>query len=96
MTTIKVDELGNRWLYESIIMRLKIDYSVLKVKNELIKRVVKNVLVREGSGRDVIISFSSKVELLSKMPLLKAWFHDWCEYITEWRSGMYLQQERFV
>ncbi|KAL7248666.1 hypothetical protein ACSBR2_003418 [Camellia fascicularis] len=56
------------------------------VKNELMKREVKNVLVREESGGDAIISFSSKEELLSKMTLLKSWFHDWCEYITEWRT----------
>ncbi|KAL7265657.1 hypothetical protein ACSBR1_003444 [Camellia fascicularis] len=86
LTTIKVDELENGWLYESMVMRLKADYSIQQVKNELMKREVKNVLVREESGGDAIISFSSKEELLSKMTLLKSWFHDWCEYIIEWRT----------
>ncbi|KAL7215492.1 hypothetical protein ACSBR1_027624 [Camellia fascicularis] len=94
--TIKVDELGNGWLYESLIMRLKIDYSVLNVQNELIKRRVQNVLVRVGGGRDVIISFNSKDDMLSHMSQLKDWFHDWCEYITKWRPGMFLHQERYV
>ncbi|CAL5382247.1 unnamed protein product [Camellia sinensis] len=63
LTTIKVDELGNLWLYENMIMRLKVAYFVQQVKNELIKKWVNNVLVREGCGRDAIISFSSKEEI---------------------------------
>ena len=50
LTTIRVDELGNGWLYESMIMRLKVHYSIQQVKNELIQRGVKNVFVREGGG----------------------------------------------
>ncbi|KAL7198613.1 hypothetical protein ACSBR2_020998 [Camellia fascicularis] len=37
-TTIRVEERGNGWLFESMIMRLKTDYSVQEVKNELKKR----------------------------------------------------------
>ncbi|KAL7175568.1 hypothetical protein ACSBR2_029214 [Camellia fascicularis] len=96
VTTIKVDEIGNGWLYESMIMRLKTPYSVLQVRKEIINKGAKNILVRKRGGRDAIISFSSKEEMVSKMTLFKSWIHDWCEYITEWRSGMYLQQERCV
>ncbi|KAL7175559.1 hypothetical protein ACSBR2_029205 [Camellia fascicularis] len=96
VTTIKVDEIRNGWLYESMIMRLKTPYSVLQVRKEIINKGAKNILVRERGGRDAIISFSSKEEMVSKMTLFKSWIHDWCEYITEWRSGMYLQQERCV
>ncbi|KAL7226456.1 hypothetical protein ACSBR1_021536 [Camellia fascicularis] len=95
-TTIRVEERGNGWLFESMIMRLKTDYSVQEVKNELKKRGMLSVLVREGRGRDAIISFNTREDLLNKKSLLKVWFHDWCEYITECRSGMHLQQERYV
>ncbi|KAL7200744.1 hypothetical protein ACSBR1_032636 [Camellia fascicularis] len=56
----------------------------------------KDILVREGGGGDVIISFNSKEAKASNIILLKSWSNDWCEYITEWRPGMYLQQERCV
>ncbi|THG03719.1 hypothetical protein TEA_009088 [Camellia sinensis var. sinensis] len=96
MTTIKVEETGNEWLYESIILRLKTPYSAMQVRKELMNKGEKDILVWEGGGRDVIISFKSKEEMMSKVILLKSWFTDWCEYITEWRTEMYLQQERCV
>ncbi|KAL7201359.1 hypothetical protein ACSBR1_033122 [Camellia fascicularis] len=34
-TTIKVEEVGNGWLYESLIMRLKMDYSVLSLCSKI-------------------------------------------------------------
>ncbi|KAL7251903.1 hypothetical protein ACSBR1_013703 [Camellia fascicularis] len=95
-TTIKVEEIGNGWLFENLIMRLKTEYSIQEVKNELKKRGMLSVLVREGSGRDAIISFNSREDLLKEKSQLEVWFHDWCEYITEWHSGMHLQQERYV
>ncbi|KAL7177659.1 hypothetical protein ACSBR2_030924 [Camellia fascicularis] len=94
--TIKVAEIGNGWLYESLIMRLKMGHSILQVKNELTKRGEQNVIVREGGGRDVLLSFHNKDELQNKKPLFLDWFQEWSEYITEWRSGMHLQQERHV
>ncbi|KAL7190512.1 hypothetical protein ACSBR2_022735 [Camellia fascicularis] len=94
--TIRVEELGNGWLFESMILRLKLNYSVLEVRKELKTRGMLNVLVREGGGRDVILTFNSMDELLSKKASVIEWFHEWCEYITEWRSGMHLQQERHV
>ncbi|CAL5415164.1 unnamed protein product [Camellia sinensis] len=94
--TIRVAEIGNGWLHESLIMRLKMGHSILQVKNELTKRGEQNVMVREGGGRDVLLSFPNKEELQSKKPLFLDWFQERSEYITEWRSGMHLQQERHV
>ncbi|KAL7210007.1 hypothetical protein ACSBR1_031558 [Camellia fascicularis] len=70
--------------------------SFAEVRKELINKGAKGILVREGGGRDAIISFNSKEEMVSKLTLFKSWFHDWCEYITEWKTEMYLQQERCV
>ncbi|CAL5423767.1 unnamed protein product [Camellia sinensis] len=94
--TIKVEELGNGWLFESLILWLKLNYSILEVRTELNTRGMLNVLVREGGGRDVILTFYSMDDLLSKKSSVIEWFQEWCEYITEWRSGMLLQQERHV
>ncbi|KAL7250452.1 hypothetical protein ACSBR1_012461 [Camellia fascicularis] len=85
-TTIRVEEMGNGWLYESIIMRLRSDHTILQVKNKLIKRGEQNVLVREGG----FLAFLSKEDLMSKKSMFVDWFHDWCEYITVWSPGMHL------
>ncbi|KAL7243621.1 hypothetical protein ACSBR1_015929 [Camellia fascicularis] len=95
-TTIKVEEIGNGWLYESMIMRLKPEHTSVQVKNELIKREEQNVLVREGGGRDVFLSFPSKEDLSGKKSMVIEWFHDWGEYITVWSPSLYLQQQRQV
>ncbi|KAL7174120.1 hypothetical protein ACSBR2_033388 [Camellia fascicularis] len=95
-TTIRVEEIGNGWLYESLIMRLKPEHTSVQVKNELIKREEHNVVVREGGGRDVYLSFPSKEDLLGKKSMVMEWFHHWCEYITVWSPGLYLQQQRQV
>ncbi|THG17553.1 hypothetical protein TEA_004941 [Camellia sinensis var. sinensis] len=52
--TIRVEEIGNGWLYESLIIRLKPGYSVVEVKAELKVKGVKDVLVKEGGGHDIV------------------------------------------
>ncbi|KAL7230690.1 hypothetical protein ACSBR2_009048 [Camellia fascicularis] len=83
-TTIKVEEIGNGWLYESMIMRLKLDYSAIEVQEKLKEQGMKDVKVRAGGGLDVVLSFNSVEALKSKTSKLHVWFQDWCEYITEW------------
>ncbi|KAL7249538.1 hypothetical protein ACSBR1_011687 [Camellia fascicularis] len=95
-TTIRVEEISNGWLFESLIMKLKMEYFVQEVTNELKTRGMSSVLVREGGGRDAILSFNSREDLLKGKSQIEIWFHDWCEYITEWHSGMYFQHERYV
>ncbi|KAL7238549.1 hypothetical protein ACSBR2_004608 [Camellia fascicularis] len=95
-TTIKVEEIGNGWLYESMIMRLKPDHSAMEVQGKLKEQGMKDVRVRAGGGHDVVLSFNSVEALKSTTSKLNVWFKDWCEYITEWTVGMQLQQERSV
>ncbi|KAL7214948.1 hypothetical protein ACSBR1_027180 [Camellia fascicularis] len=96
MTPIEVKEIGNGWLYLSKIMRLKLQYSNMELKEELNNRDLSDVVVRRGGGMDVIITFKSKEELRSKESVLNAGFHKWCEYIIDWAPGLHLDQERLV
>ncbi|KAL7250587.1 hypothetical protein ACSBR1_012585 [Camellia fascicularis] len=73
-TTIRVEEIGNGWLFESLIMKLKTEYSVQEVNTELKRRGMSSVLVREGGGRDEIISFHSREDLLKGKLKLKFGF----------------------
>ncbi|KAL7235272.1 hypothetical protein ACSBR1_018715 [Camellia fascicularis] len=41
-TTIKVEEIGNGWLYESMIMRLKPDHSAMEVQGKLKEQGMKD------------------------------------------------------
>ncbi|KAL7219249.1 hypothetical protein ACSBR2_012351 [Camellia fascicularis] len=75
-TTIRVEEIGNGWLFESLIMKLKTEYSVQEVNTELKRRGMSSVLVREGGGRDEIISFHSREDLLKGKSQIEVWFHD--------------------
>ncbi|KAL7260580.1 hypothetical protein ACSBR1_006274 [Camellia fascicularis] len=95
-TTINVVEIGNGWLYESLILRLESMYYVLAIKEELKRKEMTGVLVREGGGRDVMITFKSKEELRNNRSKIIAWFQDWSVFIKEWSSDLHLEQERFV
>ncbi|KAL7198637.1 hypothetical protein ACSBR2_021022 [Camellia fascicularis] len=74
-TTIRVKEIGNGWLYESMIIRLKPNYSAVEVKEELKEQGMKNVIVR-GGRRDVVLSFNSREALKSTISKLNVWFQD--------------------
>ena len=91
-----MEEIGNGWLYENIILRLKPIFSVLAIKEELKRKEMTSVLVREGGGHDVVITFKSKEDMRSNRCKLVTWFQEWCEYIKEWSTELYFEHERFV
>ncbi|KAL7199668.1 hypothetical protein ACSBR2_021877 [Camellia fascicularis] len=94
--TVKADEIGNGWLYESVVVRLKEDYANINLKKEIEAIGVEDVLVRESGGRDVVFTFKSVEEMSCKLKPIKDLIMDWCEVISEGKSGMVLEQERNV
>ncbi|CAL5338854.1 unnamed protein product [Camellia sinensis] len=95
-TTVIVEEIGNGWLYESLILRLKSRHSVLAIKEALQQKDMSGVLLREGGGRDVVMTFKSKEDLRNNRTKIIAWFQDWCVFIKEWSPDLHVEQERIV
>ncbi|KAL7183711.1 hypothetical protein ACSBR2_025986 [Camellia fascicularis] len=92
--TVTVSEVGNGWLYESVIIRLKANLNAHELKKELRERGVGDVLVRDRGDRDVVATFNLKDEMKSKLSLFYPYIHEWCEFITEWKSGLQLEQDK--
>ncbi|KAL7180443.1 hypothetical protein ACSBR1_043612 [Camellia fascicularis] len=93
---MKADEIGNGWLYESVVVRLKENYANTNLKKEIEAIGVEDVLVRESGGRDVVFTFKSMEEMILKLKPIKELIMDWCEVISEGKLGMVLEQERNV
>ncbi|XP_028122037.1 polyadenylate-binding protein 5-like [Camellia sinensis] len=69
--TLKAEEIGNRWLYESVVVHLKDEHANVNLKKELQGIGVEDVLIRESGGRDVVLTFKSKEEKVLKMQPIK-------------------------
>ncbi|KAL7193578.1 hypothetical protein ACSBR2_025223 [Camellia fascicularis] len=82
-TTIKVDEVGHRWLYESAIISLKAEYSTNDIGKVLKEKGLEQVLVRKGGGRDVVLTFNSQKELKSNICNIKEWFKEYSQSMGE-------------
>ncbi|KAL7164290.1 hypothetical protein ACSBR2_040244 [Camellia fascicularis] len=94
--TINVNEDGHGWLYESVVIRLNSKYSTSSIRDVLKKNGLAQVVVREGGGRDAVLTFSSQAEFKSNIHNIKEWFKDWSQFVLEWRPGVQLDQERCV
>ncbi|CAL5385927.1 unnamed protein product [Camellia sinensis] len=94
--TVEADEIGNGWLYESVVVRLKENYANTNLKKEIEAIGVEDVLVRESEGQDVVFTFKLVEEMTLKLKPIKELIMDWCEFISEGKSGMVLEQERNV
>ncbi|GMP31857.1 hypothetical protein CsSME_00005904 [Camellia sinensis var. sinensis] len=94
--TLKAEEIGNGWLYESVVVRLKESYATVNLKKEIEAIGVEDVLVRESGGREVVITFRSKEEMVQRLKPIKELIMEWCEIVSEGKSGLVLEQERSV
>ncbi|KAL7230023.1 hypothetical protein ACSBR2_008549 [Camellia fascicularis] len=94
--TIKVNEVGHGWLYESVIIKLRSDYSTSSIKKALKENGLDQVEVRERGGRDVVLTFKSQEELKSNIHSIKEWFQDWSQFILEWKLLVHIEQKRCV
>lgn len=93
---LKAEEVGNGWLFQSIIVRLKAQYADVNLKKELAAIGIEDIMVRDSGGRDVVITFKSKEERALKISAVKELVSDWCEDIAEGKPGQVLEQERCV
>ncbi|XP_028095427.1 uncharacterized protein LOC114295404 [Camellia sinensis] len=89
--TVKVEKIGNGWLYESLILCLRAKYTTVNMKMELEARGTKDAVVRKGGGRDLILSFNSNEEMKLKMKDVKEIFGDWCEEVVTRDAGKVLE-----
>ncbi|KAL7187904.1 hypothetical protein ACSBR1_037864 [Camellia fascicularis] len=96
IVSIKAEEIGNGWLYDSVVVRLKFEYANLQIQKEIQERGMQNVVVREGGGRDVLLTFTSKECREASMGTVKEWLGDWCEEIVEWKPDLVRIRERKV
>ncbi|CAL5331326.1 unnamed protein product [Camellia sinensis] len=94
--TVKANEDGHGWLYESIIIRLNSDFSINSIRSALKDIGLDQVVVKQGGGKDAILTFKSQEELQSNIQKIKDWFKDWSKFILEWRPGIQIVQERCV
>ncbi|KAL7196128.1 hypothetical protein ACSBR1_036196 [Camellia fascicularis] len=69
--TLKAEEIGNGWLYESVAVRLKAKYANISLKQELQSIGIEDIMVRESGGRDVVITFKSKEDMGLKLKPIK-------------------------
>ncbi|KAL7188418.1 hypothetical protein ACSBR1_038297 [Camellia fascicularis] len=94
--TIKAEEIGNGWLYDSVVVCLKSEYANINLKAEFQEKGMENILVRDGGGRDVLLTFKSKEKRKTLMGTIKEWVQNWCEEIVEWEPGLVRVKERKV
>ncbi|KAL7197801.1 hypothetical protein ACSBR2_020342 [Camellia fascicularis] len=81
---VKAREVGNAWLYESVIIRLHDHVIKADFKHEARSRGVKKGRIREGGGRDIVLIFSSIAEKEE----------EWGEFVLDWKAGLHIEQER--
>ncbi|CAL5409164.1 unnamed protein product [Camellia sinensis] len=61
--TIIANEEGYRWLYDSAIVRLNTECSIITIENVLEEKGLDQVMVGNGGGRDIVLTFKSQEEL---------------------------------
>ncbi|KAL7252674.1 hypothetical protein ACSBR1_007274 [Camellia fascicularis] len=86
--TLKAEEIGNGWLYESVVVRLKDKFANVNLKKEFEEIGMEDVLIRESGGRDVVLTFKSKEEMVLKLQPIKELILDWCDAIFEGKAGL--------
>ncbi|KAL7203349.1 hypothetical protein ACSBR2_016608 [Camellia fascicularis] len=94
--TIKANEEGHGWLYDSAIVKLNTECSIITIENVLKEKGLDQEMVRNGGGQDIVLTFQSQKELKSNICNIKEWFKDWSQFVVEWKPGFYLEQERCV
>ncbi|KAI8010448.1 hypothetical protein LOK49_LG06G01606 [Camellia lanceoleosa] len=93
---VKVQEYGNKWLYGSLVVKLKPCCLVSDFKQEVFNKCGIEVQIREFGGRSVILTFDSAEVMRSKSKDLEHWVHDWCESITQWNKDIIFEHAREV
>ncbi|GMP52709.1 hypothetical protein CsSME_00018419 [Camellia sinensis var. sinensis] len=93
---IKVEEYATGWLQMSVVTKVKTHCSFADLKADCQLRGLKDIQIREGGGRNVLITFKSKEDMMQFMHSSGDWIMEWCESIIEWHKGVRLDNERVV
>ncbi|KAL7253570.1 hypothetical protein ACSBR1_007993 [Camellia fascicularis] len=96
IVSVQAEEVRNGWLYDSVVVRHKVEYANVKIKYELQQRGMENVLVRDRGGRDVLLTFKSKECREDSLGTVKEWIGDWCEEIVMCNPDFHRGGERKV
>ncbi|KAL7248378.1 hypothetical protein ACSBR2_003154 [Camellia fascicularis] len=91
---VKTREVGNAWLYGSVIIRLHHHVTKADFKHESRSRGVRKRRIRDRGGRDIVITFSSTEEKAEGVRLMQGWLDEWGEFVLDWKAGMHIEQER--
>ncbi|XP_028127431.1 uncharacterized protein LOC114323935 [Camellia sinensis] len=85
-------EAGNGWLFDSLIVKLKSHHIFSEFRMTVLAKGSGEVIVRKGGGgRQAIVSFSSRAHLEENQLLIQECWKDWCESVTEWKKGDYVE-----
>ena len=90
--TINVVEEGNEWLYTSAIVRLKPMRDAEEFKQELKSRGIGGIQVRNGGGRDMVMTFDSVKGMQESLKSMEGWIHVWSVSIKKWKEGLAIEQ----
>ncbi|CAL5376410.1 unnamed protein product [Camellia sinensis] len=96
LMSIQAKEVGNAWLYKSLIIKLKFFFAFSDFVKECRRRGLQDTVIRMGNGRLVVLTFNSIQEMKSHEVRLNDWIFDWCDSLQEWQAGTVIDQERCV
>ncbi|KAL7175953.1 hypothetical protein ACSBR2_029511 [Camellia fascicularis] len=91
-----VVEYGNEWLFNSLVVKLRPQFSFGEFKEDLQNRGLQNIEVKEGGGRLVYVTFQLVQAMRSRSTNIIKWVEDWCETTTEWEKGLFVNCERLT
>ncbi|KAL7218941.1 hypothetical protein ACSBR2_012080 [Camellia fascicularis] len=93
---IKSEEIGNGWLYESLLVKLKAFLTFDVFKKECSNRGVKDVNIRDRGDRVVVLTFQLVKHMKEWKVKLEEWIYEWCISMEEWEKGKMIESERCV
>ncbi|CAL5391609.1 unnamed protein product [Camellia sinensis] len=94
--SVRAVEVGNGWLYDSVLVKLKAFFSFHDFRKEIYKRIDKEVVVRQVGGKQAILSFSSNQQKKEAQVRMEEWIHDWSDEVCEWEEGKLMELDRCI
>ncbi|KAL7243375.1 hypothetical protein ACSBR1_015718 [Camellia fascicularis] len=95
---LKVEEIGNGWLFVSLVVKLRAFFSFADFKKECSNRGVKDVNVRDWGegGRVAVLTFKLVEHMKEWKVKLEEWIYEFCISMEEWEKGKVIESERCV
>ncbi|KAL7212284.1 hypothetical protein ACSBR2_015041 [Camellia fascicularis] len=93
---VHAEEYGNDWLFNSLVVKVKLQLSFNEFKADMQIRDLQNIEVKEGGGRIVYVIFPLVQAMQNRSNLINNWIEHWCETAVEWEKGMKVDGERLT